>query len=239
MDKIVIEGGHRLRGEVRVSGAKNAALAHPGVVAAGHGPLDLPEHAQPGRRPHHAAAAGRSGRGGRGASAGVATIDTSHIHNFEAPYDLVKTMRASAVVLGPLVGRYGEAKVSLPGGCAIGARPIDQHLKGLEALGARITLEHGHGVRPGQAPARRHRRVRPGDRHRHREPHDGGRPGQGAHHPGKLRLRARGRGAGPGAQQDGRPHPRRRHPAASPSRGWTSCTRSSTPSSPTASRPAP
>jgi UDP-N-acetylglucosamine 1-carboxyvinyltransferase len=70
-------------------------------------------------------------------------VDSTHITNFEAPYELVKTMRASALVLGPLVARYGQARVSLPGGCAIGARPIDQHLKGLEALGARIELEHG------------------------------------------------------------------------------------------------
>jgi UDP-N-acetylglucosamine 1-carboxyvinyltransferase len=74
---------------------------------------------------------------------GTTVVDTSHITNFEAPYELVKTMRASALVLGPLVGRYGEARVSLPGGCAIGARPIDQHLKGLSAMGARIELEHG------------------------------------------------------------------------------------------------
>src|SRR5688500_15467462 len=63
---------------------------------------------------------------------------------FEAPYELVKTMRASVLVLGPLVARYGRARVSLPGGCAIGARPIDQHLKGLEAMGAKVVLEHGY-----------------------------------------------------------------------------------------------
>jgi UDP-N-acetylglucosamine 1-carboxyvinyltransferase len=74
----------------------------------------------------------------------VTSVDTTSITNFEAPYELVKTMRASALVLGPLVGRYGEAKVSLPGGCAIGARPIDQHLKGLATMGARIELEHGN-----------------------------------------------------------------------------------------------
>jgi len=74
---------------------------------------------------------------------GTTVVNTSNVVNFEAPYELVKTMRASALVLGPLVGRYGKAQVSLPGGCAIGARPIDQHLKGLSAMGARIELEHG------------------------------------------------------------------------------------------------
>jgi UDP-N-acetylglucosamine 1-carboxyvinyltransferase len=74
---------------------------------------------------------------------GTTVIDTTHVHHFEAPYELVKTMRASALVLGPLLGRHGQARVSLPGGCAIGARPIDQHLKGLAAMGARIDLEHG------------------------------------------------------------------------------------------------
>jgi UDP-N-acetylglucosamine 1-carboxyvinyltransferase len=73
----------------------------------------------------------------------VTEVETSKVTRFEAPYELVKTMRASAVVLGPLVARYGEARVSLPGGCAIGARPIDQHLKGLATLGARVELEHG------------------------------------------------------------------------------------------------
>jgi UDP-N-acetylglucosamine 1-carboxyvinyltransferase len=74
---------------------------------------------------------------------GTTVIDTTHVNHFEAPYELVKTMRASALVLGPLLGRHGQARVSLPGGCAIGARPIDQHLKGLAAMGARIEIEHG------------------------------------------------------------------------------------------------
>src|SRR4029077_13350410 len=75
---------------------------------------------------------------------GVMEVDTTRITELEAPYELVKTMRASVLVLGPLVARYGRARVSLPGGCAIGARPIDQHLKGLAAMGARIELEHGY-----------------------------------------------------------------------------------------------
>jgi UDP-N-acetylglucosamine 1-carboxyvinyltransferase len=142
VDKIVIRGGERLRGEVRVSGAKNAALPilASSLLAVGRSTYkNMPNLGD--------VRTMRRLLGDLGAVVesrpGVAEIDTSHITNFEAPYDLVKTMRASAVVLGPLVGRYGEAKVSLPGGCAIGARPIDQHLKGLEALGAKITLEHG------------------------------------------------------------------------------------------------
>jgi UDP-N-acetylglucosamine 1-carboxyvinyltransferase len=142
VDKIVIEGGHRLRGAVRVSGAKNAALPilASSLLARGRSTYrNMPNLGDVRTMRRLLSDLGAEVE----AKAGVTSIDTSRIHTFEAPYDLVKTMRASAVVLGPLVGRYGEAKVSLPGGCAIGARPIDQHLKGLEALGAKITLEHG------------------------------------------------------------------------------------------------
>jgi UDP-N-acetylglucosamine 1-carboxyvinyltransferase len=142
VDKIVIEGGQRLRGEVRVSGAKNAALPilASSLLATGRSTYrNMPDlgDVRTMRRLLGDLGAGVEVR------AGATTIDTGHIHRFEAPYDLVKTMRAASVVLGPLVSRYGQAQVSLPGGCAIGARPIDQHLKGLQALGARITLEHG------------------------------------------------------------------------------------------------
>src|SRR4051794_41472846 len=80
---------------------------------------------------------------------GIAHVDTAAITEHEAPYELVKTMRASVLVLGPLVARFGRAKVSLPGGCAIGARPIDQHLKGLEAMGCTIRLERGYVMAEG------------------------------------------------------------------------------------------
>src|SRR5262249_27794667 len=86
----------------------------------------------------------RLGAGFEDAGHGTAFVDTASIKEHEAPYDLVKTMRASVLVLGPLLARDGRARVSLPGGCAIGARPIDQHLKGLAAMGARIDLEHGY-----------------------------------------------------------------------------------------------
>jgi len=146
MDKLLIRGGRRLQGEVPIAGAKNAALpeltaallvAEPvtlanvprlqdvatmlkllrsmGVVAERH--ADAPE---------------------------TVTLDASKISAAEAPYELVKTMRASILVLGPLLARLGRAKVSLPGGCAIGSRPVDQHIKGLQAMGAEISVEHGY-----------------------------------------------------------------------------------------------
>ena len=146
MDKLLIRGGRQLQGEVPIAGAKNAALpeltaallvAAPvtlsnvprlqdvstmlkllrnmGVVADRH--ADAPE---------------------------AVTLDASTISAPEAPYELVKTMRASILVLGPLLARLGEAKVSLPGGCAIGSRPVDQHIKGLQAMGAEISVEHGY-----------------------------------------------------------------------------------------------
>ena len=141
MHKIVIKGGKRLAGEVFVSGAKNAALPllASSLLARGQstyrnvpGLVDIVTMRK---------LLGQLGADVKGD--GTTVIDTRHVNHFEAPYELVKTMRASALVLGPLVGRHGRAQVSLPGGCAIGARPIDQHLKGLAALGARIELEHG------------------------------------------------------------------------------------------------
>jgi UDP-N-acetylglucosamine 1-carboxyvinyltransferase len=141
MDKIVIKGGERLRGEVRVSGAKNAALPIlcSSLLATGRSLYrNVPALGDVRTMKKLLAQLGAAVDG-----QAITSVDTTAITNFEAPYELVKTMRASALVLGPLVGRYGQARVSLPGGCAIGARPIDQHLKGLAALGARIELENG------------------------------------------------------------------------------------------------
>ncbi|HLK94003.1 MAG TPA: UDP-N-acetylglucosamine 1-carboxyvinyltransferase [Polyangia bacterium] len=144
MQKIVIRGGVRLAGEVRVSGSKNAALPilASSLLAAGRSIYRnvpaLGDVRTMGRLLE------RLGVGYTDAGRGVAHVDTSTIVEHEAPYELVKTMRASVLVLGPLVARHGLARVSLPGGCAIGARPIDQHLKGLAAMGARIDLEHGY-----------------------------------------------------------------------------------------------
>jgi UDP-N-acetylglucosamine 1-carboxyvinyltransferase len=141
MYKIIIRGGRRLRGEARVSGAKNAALPilASSLLASGRSTYrNVPDLGDVVTMKKLLRQLGAEVEGD-----GRTTVDSTHITNFEAPYELVKTMRASALVLGPLVGRYGEARVSLPGGCAIGARPIDQHLKGLAAMGARIELEHG------------------------------------------------------------------------------------------------
>ncbi|HVZ88217.1 MAG TPA: UDP-N-acetylglucosamine 1-carboxyvinyltransferase [Polyangia bacterium] len=144
MQKIVIRGGIRLAGEVRVSGSKNAALPilASGLLARGRSIFrNVPALGDVGTM---GKLLERLGAGFTEPQRGTVHVDTSDIKEHEAPYDLVKTMRASVLVLGPLVARYGKARVSLPGGCAIGARPIDQHLKGLAAMGARIDLEHGY-----------------------------------------------------------------------------------------------
>ena len=144
MQKIVINGGARLAGEVRVSGSKNAALPilASSLLAQGRSIYrnvpGLGDVRTMGRLLQ------RLGAEIPDVRKGIAHVDTARIVEHEAPYELVKTMRASVLVLGPLVARYGRARVSLPGGCAIGARPIDQHLKGLAAMGARIDLEHGY-----------------------------------------------------------------------------------------------
>ncbi|HEX4405292.1 MAG TPA: UDP-N-acetylglucosamine 1-carboxyvinyltransferase [Polyangia bacterium] len=144
MQKIVIRGGARLEGEVRVSGSKNAALPilASSLLAAGRSIYKNVPGLGDVRTMGKLLA--RLGATYEEKPAGTAYVDTTNIIEHEAPYDLVKTMRASVLVLGPLLARHGRARVSLPGGCAIGARPIDQHLKGLAAMGARIDLEHGY-----------------------------------------------------------------------------------------------
>jgi UDP-N-acetylglucosamine 1-carboxyvinyltransferase len=147
MDEIVIEGGVPLRGAVQVSGAKNAAL--PALAAAllaegDHRVRNVPDLADVrtmGRLLAHMGCAVERGAGG---DRHAVAVRVPAGVKAEAPYDLVKTMRASVVVLGPLLARWGKAKVSLPGGCAIGARPIDQHLKALSAMGAEISIAHGY-----------------------------------------------------------------------------------------------
>ena len=151
MHKIYTVGGHRLTGEVRLSGSKNAALAILAVTL-------LPEH-------------GRTvltnvprisdvltmlemlqhlGVGVQFSEDNTVSLDASALNSCEAPYELIKKMRASFSVLGPILARFGQARVALPGGCDIGARPVDYHLKGLERMGAQITVEHGfvHAVAP-------------------------------------------------------------------------------------------
>jgi UDP-N-acetylglucosamine 1-carboxyvinyltransferase len=146
MDKLLIRGGRRLEGEVTISGAKNAALPELCAALLSAEPVTL------GNVPrlqdvsttlkllrNMGASADRSE-----SAPDTVTIDGGTVTTPEAPYDLVKTMRASILVLGPLLARFGEATVSLPGGCAIGSRPVDQHIKGLRAMGADIRVEHGY-----------------------------------------------------------------------------------------------
>jgi UDP-N-acetylglucosamine 1-carboxyvinyltransferase len=143
MQKIIIEGGIALKGRVVVSGAKNAALPllMATILAEGeHSLANLPDVVDVRTTCKLLEGLGAEVQSSRG-KARIATYD---LCCYEAPYDLVKTMRASVLCLGPLVARYGRARVSLPGGCAIGARPIDQHLKGLEKMGAKVSLRHGY-----------------------------------------------------------------------------------------------
>lgn len=143
MDEIVITGGNRLRGEVRISGAKNSALPILASTILGGGECVITNVP----RVVDVLTMGKL-LGILGAQvsheANRAVIKADVIHSTEAPYDLVKTMRASVLVLGPLLARWGEAKVSLPGGCAIGSRPVNLHLAGLAKLGADISIEHGY-----------------------------------------------------------------------------------------------
>ncbi len=145
MEQLIIRGGKPLKGEVQISGAKNAALPvitasilAPGVHQITNVP-ELRDVVTMGRLIGHMG-------GLTGYREGVITLDTGRLRTPEAPYEHVKTMRASVLVLGPLVARFGKARVSLPGGCAIGGRPIDQHIKGLEKMGAKITLEGGYVI---------------------------------------------------------------------------------------------
>ncbi len=145
MDKLVIRGGKPLRGEIEISGAKNAALPilTATILASGKQYItrvpDLRDIKTMGNLLSHLGMSFHY-------RDGIATIDSSTLRNFDAPYELVKTMRASVLVLGPLLSRFGRAKVSLPGGCAIGARPINLHIMGLEKMGAHIELDSGYVI---------------------------------------------------------------------------------------------
>jgi UDP-N-acetylglucosamine 1-carboxyvinyltransferase len=143
LDKLVIQGGARLHGEVTISGAKNAALPILCAALLAETPLKLssvPKLKDVGTTinllQHMGVVVTRN--------ADKVDLDASNIQILEAPYEMVKTMRASILVLGPLLARFGKARVSLPGGCAIGSRPVDLHIKGLQAMGANIHIEHGY-----------------------------------------------------------------------------------------------
>ncbi|MFZ6756994.1 UDP-N-acetylglucosamine 1-carboxyvinyltransferase [Undibacterium sp. Ji50W] len=143
MDKLLITGGNRLNGDIHISGAKNAALPIlcAGLLTSG----DVVLHNVPSLQDVSTMLKLLRQMGLQVTQEnGVTTLNGAAVDKLEAPYDLVKTMRASILVLGPLLARFGEAKVSLPGGCAIGSRPVDQHIKGLQAMGAEITIEAGY-----------------------------------------------------------------------------------------------
>ena len=148
MDKLLIRGGRRLEGEVVISGAKNAALPELCAALLTAEPVTL--HNVPQLQDvatmlkllrYMGASAERHAE-----RPGELRLDASVIAAPQAPYELVKTMRATIMVLGPLLARFGSTRVSLPGGCAIGSRPVDQHIKGLQAMGADITVDHGYIV---------------------------------------------------------------------------------------------
>lgn len=144
MDKLIVTGGVPLKGCIRISGSKNAALPILAATILADGPVTISNV------PHlHDVTKILNLLGELGTQITVnekfnVTLDTTQIDNFLAPYDLVKTMRASILVLGPLLSRYGKATVSLPGGCAIGSRPVNLHIQGLKAMGAEISIENGY-----------------------------------------------------------------------------------------------
>lgn len=144
MDKLIVTGGGPLSGEIKISGAKNSALP---ILAA---TLLTAEKMRISNLPHlHDITTMIELLGCMGVQSSIdekmtVEIDNSSVTSFCAPYDLVKTMRASVLVLGPLLARFGEAEVSFPGGCAIGSRPVDQHLRGLEMMGAEVDISEGY-----------------------------------------------------------------------------------------------
>ena len=144
MEKLRIEGGNRLDGDVRISGAKNSALPILAATLLAHGVMRV------GNLPHlHDITTMLELLGCMGVAVAInedmsVETDCAGVNSHIAPYDLVRTMRASILVLGPLLGRYGKAEVSLPGGCAIGSRPVDLHLRGMEAMGAEVEVLEGY-----------------------------------------------------------------------------------------------
>ena len=144
MDKLLIAGGTALRGEVAMSGAKNAALPILCASLLSADALHFSNVPQLNDVSTMLRLIAQMGVSVVKDGEGRLTLDSRALDNPLAPYELVKTMRASILVLGPLLARCGEAKVSLPGGCAIGARPVDQHIKGLQAMGAQIRVENGY-----------------------------------------------------------------------------------------------
>lgn len=143
MDKLIIEGGAKLNGEIAISGAKNAALPILCASLLAETPLHLTSVAA--LKDIDTTLKLLDTMGVKVTrDADKVSLDASDVTSFEATYEMVKTMRASILVLGPLLARFGSARVSLPGGCAIGSRPVDLHIKGLQAMGAAIHITHGY-----------------------------------------------------------------------------------------------
>ncbi len=143
MERLIIEGGQTLKGSVRISGAKNSALALIAGTLLGEGITTLTNVPNLLDVRVIAEVLGHLGANAKLSEDGTLVVDATNVHNHVAPYDLVTKMRASFFVLGPILARLGKAKIPLPGGCAIGSRPVDLHLKGLRALGATVQIEHG------------------------------------------------------------------------------------------------
>ncbi len=144
MDKLAIVGGKPLDGEVRISGAKNSALPILAATLLADGPVTVRNVPKLNDIATTLKLLKRMGVAAEHRDDGSVSVDAAGISEFLAPYELVKTMRASILVLGPLLGRFGHADVSLPGGCAIGARPVNLHVSGLRAMGASITIDNGY-----------------------------------------------------------------------------------------------
>jgi UDP-N-acetylglucosamine 1-carboxyvinyltransferase len=146
MDKLLIRGGRQLHGVVDISGAKNAALPELCACLLTAQPVTLTNVPRLQDVSTMLKLIRNMGVAAERSDTGVVTVDAGLLSSPEAPYELVKTMRASVLALGPLLARFGEATVSLPGGCAIGTRPVDQHIKGMRAMGAEIVVEHGYMI---------------------------------------------------------------------------------------------
>jgi UDP-N-acetylglucosamine 1-carboxyvinyltransferase len=146
MDKLIVRGGKTLHGEVLISGAKNAALPELCATLLTAEPVTLRNVPQLQDVTTMLKLIRNMGVTAERSDNGDVTVNAGSLSSPEAPYELVKTMRASVLALGPLLARFGEATVSLPGGCAIGSRPVDQHIKGMQAMGAEIVVEHGYMI---------------------------------------------------------------------------------------------
>ena len=240
MAKILISGGKPLNGEVGISGAKNAVLPILAACLLADEPVSI------GNVPHlHDVTTIIELLGQMGVQLVLDDRMKMHVDPrttntlLRAVRPGASTMRASILVLGPLVARFGQAEVSLPGGCAIGSRPVDQHIRGLQALGAEITRRERLHQGTRQAAQGRAHRDGHGHRHRYREHHDGGDAGPGHHGDRERRAGARSGRSGQLPDRHGRADRGRRHVHRWSSTASSACTAPSTKCCPIASRPAP